>query len=135
MQKNIYYIPLYLRSSGTALRKKSGISALYYLHHFRTASWRHPTQKKTFKYMVLTTYVIYLSMALQSFLLDLGRFFSFLICTQSAGLLGRGISASQGRYLHTEQHKHTINTHRHPCLEWDSNPQSQRSSEQRQFMT
>jgi hypothetical protein len=24
--------------------------------------------------------------------------------------------------------------HRHPCLEWDSNPQSQRSSERRQFM-
>jgi hypothetical protein len=29
--------------------------------------------------------------------LDLGRFFSFLICTQSVGLLGRGISPSQGR--------------------------------------
>jgi hypothetical protein len=26
-------------------------------------------------------------------------------------LLGRGISPSQGRYLHTEQHKHRINTH------------------------
>jgi hypothetical protein len=25
--------------------------------------------------------------------------------TQSVGLLGRGISPSQGRYLHTEQHK------------------------------
>jgi hypothetical protein len=25
-------------------------------------------------------------------------------------------------------------THRHPCLEWDSNPRSQRSSEQRKFM-
>jgi hypothetical protein len=33
-------------------------------------------------------------------LVDLGRFFSFLICTQSVGLLGRGISPSQGRYLH-----------------------------------
>jgi hypothetical protein len=32
-------------------------------------------------------------------LLDLGRFFSFLIYTQSVGLLGRGISPSQGRYL------------------------------------
>jgi hypothetical protein len=28
--------------------------------------------------------------------------FSFLIHTQSVGLLGRGISPSQGRYLHTE---------------------------------
>jgi hypothetical protein len=35
--------------------------------------------------------------------------------TQSVGLLERGISTSQGRYLHTEQHKH-------PCLEWDTNP-------------
>jgi hypothetical protein len=35
-------------------------------------------------------------------LVDLGRFFSFLIHTQSVGLLGRGISPSQGRYLHTE---------------------------------
>jgi hypothetical protein len=28
---------------------------------------------------------------------------------QSVGLLGRGIIQSQGRYLHTEQHKHRIN--------------------------
>jgi hypothetical protein len=31
--------------------------------------------------------------------------------TQSVELLGRGISPSQGRYLHTEQHKHRINAH------------------------
>jgi hypothetical protein len=31
--------------------------------------------------------------------------------TQSVGLLARGISSSQGRYLHTEQHKNRINTH------------------------
>jgi hypothetical protein len=38
---------------------------------------------------------------------DLGRFFSlFLIYT----LLGRGISPSQGRYLHTEKHKHNKRT-------------------------
>jgi hypothetical protein len=58
-------------------------------------------------------------------LVDLDSFFSFLICTQSVGLLRRGISPSRGRYLHTEQHKHRINAHRHPCLEWDSNPRSQ----------
>jgi hypothetical protein len=46
-------------------------------------------------------------------LVDLGRFFSFLIYTQSVGLLGRGISPSQGNYLHREQHKHRINAHRH----------------------
>jgi hypothetical protein len=31
--------------------------------------------------------------------------------TQSVGLLGRGISSSQGLYLHAEQHKHRINAH------------------------
>jgi hypothetical protein len=35
--------------------------------------------------------------------MGLGRFFSFLILRQSVGLLGRRISPSQGRYLHTEQ--------------------------------
>jgi hypothetical protein len=42
--------------------------------------------------------------------------FSFLIYTQSVGLLGRGMRPSQGRYLYTEQHKHRINAHRHPYL-------------------
>jgi hypothetical protein len=32
--------------------------------------------------------------------LDLGRLSCFLIYTQAVGLLGRGISPSQGRYLH-----------------------------------
>jgi hypothetical protein len=41
--------------------------------------------------------------------------------SQTVGLLGRVISPSQGRYLHTKQHKHRINAHRHSCLEWDSN--------------
>jgi hypothetical protein len=71
---------------------------------------------------------------LYSTLLDLGRFFSLLVYTQSVGLLGRGISASQGRYLRTEQHKHRINVHRHPYLKLDSNPRSKRSSEQRQLV-
>jgi hypothetical protein len=38
-------------------------------------------------------------------LVVLRRFSSFLIYTQSVGLLGRGISPTQGRYLHTE-HKY-----------------------------
>jgi hypothetical protein len=46
-------------------------------------------------------------------LIDLDCFFSFLIHSQSVGLLGRGISPSQGRYLHTERHKHRINAHKH----------------------
>jgi hypothetical protein len=41
----------------------------------------------------------------------------FLNLRQSVGLLGRGISPSQGRYLHTGQHKHRINANRHSCLE------------------
>jgi hypothetical protein len=75
----------------------------------------------------------FLSMVLGP-LVDLRRFFSYLIYTQSIGLLTRGISPSQGRYLHTEQQKHRINARRHPCLEWDSNPRSQCSSGRRKFM-
>jgi hypothetical protein len=56
--------------------------------------------------------------------------FSFLILRQSVGLLGRGLSPSQDRYLH----KHRINADRYSCFEWDSNPRSQLSSERRQFM-
>jgi hypothetical protein len=62
---------------------------------------------------------IYLSIYGSTALVDLGRFFSYLIYIQSVRLLGRGISSSQGFYLHTGQHKHRINGHRHPCLEWD----------------
>jgi hypothetical protein len=54
--------------------------------------------------------------------------------TQMVGHLGRGISPSQGRYLHTGQHKHRTNVHKHPCLKWDSNLQSELLSERRQFM-
>jgi hypothetical protein len=54
--------------------------------------------------------------------------------TQPVGHLGRGISPSQGRYLHAEQHNHRINAHRQPCLEWDSNPWHQCSSGRRRFM-
>jgi hypothetical protein len=53
----------------------------------------------------------------------------FLNVRHSVGLLGRVISPSQGRCLHTGQHKHNNRRiHRHRCLEWDSNPRSQRSS-------
>jgi hypothetical protein len=79
-------------------------------------------------------FLLYLSINGSIALVDLGRFFSNLIHTQSVGLLGWEISPSQGRYLHREQHKHRLNAHRHPCLEWDSNPRSQRLSERRQFM-
>jgi hypothetical protein len=49
---------------------------------------------------------------LNSLLLGPGLFFSFVIFfIQSVGLLGRVISPSEGRYLHTGQHKHRINAH------------------------
>jgi hypothetical protein len=70
---------------------------------------------------------------LYSRLLGPGLFFSFVIFfTQTVGLLEWVSSPSQGHYLHTEHHKHRINAHRHPCLEWNSNPRSQRSSKRRQ---
>jgi hypothetical protein len=43
--------------------------------------------------------------------------FIFLILGQSIGLFGQGISPSQGRYLHREQHKHRIGARRYTCLE------------------
>jgi hypothetical protein len=56
----------------------------------------------------------------------------FLNLIESAGLLGRGITPSQGRYLHwTSQ---TQNKRRHPCIEWDPNPGPQCLSGRRQFM-
>jgi hypothetical protein len=48
---------------------------------------------------------------------------------QSAGLLGRGISPLQGRYLHKEQYKQRMNANRHPCIEFDLNTRYHRSSE------
>jgi hypothetical protein len=39
------------------------------------------------------------------------HFTSVIFFTQTVGLLGWVISPSQGRYLHTEQHKHRINAH------------------------
>jgi hypothetical protein len=49
---------------------------------------------------------------LHSPLVGPGLPFSFLIVfTQTVGLLGPVISPSQGRYLHTGQHKHRLNAH------------------------
>jgi hypothetical protein len=52
----------------------------------------------------------YLSMALQPFV-EPWPLFQFLeLFTRSVGLLGRGISSSQGLYLHTRQHKQNKRT-------------------------
>jgi hypothetical protein len=62
-------------------------------------------------------------------LVDLDRFFSFLTYTQSVGLLGRGISPSQGRYLYTEQHEQNKRTQiPMPRVRFETtNPVSQRA--------
>jgi hypothetical protein len=62
-------------------------------------------------------------------LLDLGRVFSFLILYRVGRTPWTG-DRPVARLLPT----HRINAHRHPWLEWDSNPQSQHSSERRQIM-
>jgi hypothetical protein len=70
-------------------------------------------------------------MALHSFVgpWPLLQFRNLFFFTQTVGHLRRMISPSQGCYLNAGQH-----AHRHPCLDWDSNPRSQCSSRRRQFM-
>jgi hypothetical protein len=88
----------------------------YLTHHMTPHSGR-----QSFSRILLTPMNdISLSLSLSLWLYshsDLGRLFNFLIYTKSVVLFGRGISPSQRRYLHTEQHKHRINAHTHPCLE------------------
>jgi hypothetical protein len=93
-----------------------------------------------FPYLSISIHILY-TFGLDSIYLwvytplgDLGRYFSFLICSQSLGPLRRGFSPSQGPYLHTEQNNYRINAHRHSCLEWDSNQWSQYWSGRRQIM-
>jgi hypothetical protein len=53
---------------------------------------------------------IYLSVVLQPFVGPWQNFQFLDLVTQSVGHLERGISPSQGRYLHTGQHKHNKRT-------------------------
>jgi hypothetical protein len=62
-------------------------------------------------------------------LLDLGRFFSFLIL-YAVGTTPWTADQPVARPLPT----HRINAHGHLCLEWDSNSRSQRLTERRQFI-
>jgi hypothetical protein len=73
-------------------------------------------------------------MALQLFVVHWPLFQFLDLFTQSVEPLWWGISTSQGRYLHTGQHKHRTNAHRHPYFKWDSNPPSQCLRGRRQFM-
>jgi hypothetical protein len=60
---------------------------------------------------------LYIYLWLYSPLLDLGSFFSFLILYTVSRTPWAG-DQPVARPLPT----HRINSHRHPCLEWDSNP-------------
>jgi hypothetical protein len=69
-------------------------------------------------------------------LLDLGRFFSIVILyTVGRTPWERDQPVVRPLPTHRITQTQKKSTHRHPCLEWDSNPRSQLSSELRQFMT
>jgi hypothetical protein len=74
-----------------------------------------PTIRTTEKTGVLQprNYFVIINGSTDLSLLGTGLFLvSFVIFfSQTEGLLGRVISPSQGRYLHTGQHKHRINAH------------------------
>jgi hypothetical protein len=78
---------------------------------------------------------IHSSLVLQQFL-GPGLDFSFVIfLTQKVGFVWRGISPSQGRYLHTRQNKHRIKAHTNMhVLSGIRNPRLERSSKRRQFV-
>jgi hypothetical protein len=57
-------------------------------------------------------------MALQPFVGPWPLQFLNIFFTQTVGLLGRVISPSQGRYLHTGRHKHGINAHTQTSTHW-----------------
>jgi hypothetical protein len=67
-------------------------------------------------------------MALQPFVGPWPLFSCVVFFTQTVGLLGRGISPSQGRYLHTGQLKQNKRTQTSMALSEIRNPRSERSS-------
>jgi hypothetical protein len=73
---------------------------------------------------------------LYTLLLGLGRFFSFLIpyTVGRTPWTGDQPVANPLPTYWTTQTQNKLIKCRHPCLEWDSNPRSQRPSERRQFM-
>jgi hypothetical protein len=86
----------------------------HFMHSdFRTVGVLHyrnkAKQQESFKSTPFPNYLgpIYQSMDLQPFVGPWPHFHFLDLLTQSVGFLGRGISQSQGRYLH----KHRINAH------------------------
>jgi hypothetical protein len=87
-----------------------GVGLFCSIQHIRKNT-RH-MKKRNDQINILLSFILSIHLRLYSPLLDIDRFFSFLICfTQSVGLLRRGISPSQGRYLRTGQYKHRMKAH------------------------
>jgi hypothetical protein len=106
------------------------------LHHYVTSHViKHRTRKARISSTV-TSNSNYVGPSVCGTFMGPWPLFQFLyLFTQSVGLLRRGISPSQLRYLHTGQHKHRINAHRHSWLKWDSNPRFWCLSGRIQFMS
>jgi hypothetical protein len=87
-----------------------------YVHWSATVSWLRDLQLQKLLYDHNYSNIFhfihsFIHQWLYSPLLGPGLFFSFVIFfTQTVGLLGRVISTSQGRYLHTGQHKQNKRT-------------------------
>jgi hypothetical protein len=97
---------------------------------------RHQKSGATFLLELIIIIIIIIIILLYIPLLGLGRFFSFLILYRVGRTPWTG-DQPVARPLPTHRTTQTQNKrtqYRHPCLEWDSNPRSQRSSEWRQFM-
>jgi hypothetical protein len=82
---------------------------------------------------------IYLSLSLSLWLYSpfVGHWplFQFLNPIHSRQHSMDGGSARRKAAAYTQNNTNRIDAHRHQCLEWDSNPRSQRSSDRRQFMS
>jgi hypothetical protein len=93
----------------------------FYLNYATIATF-HTFSSSLFSYLPIIRHYILLSIYGCIAVLDLGSFsLSYSIYSRYNSLDG-GSAHRKDRYLHTEQHKHRINAHRYPCLEWNSNP-------------
>jgi hypothetical protein len=82
-------------------------------------------------------YIIIINIMAYSLLLGLGRFFFSFLILYTFGRTPWTGDQPVARPLPTHRTTQTQNKctkYRHPCLEWDSNPRCQRSSERKQFM-
>jgi hypothetical protein len=85
------------------------------------------------KFATRTTWS-FIHQRLYSPLLGPGLFFSFVIYTDGRTPWTSDQPVARPLPSHRTTQIQNKCAHRHPCLEWDSNPRSQRSSERRQFV-